>query len=120
MEINAIDWKGRNFTATVVGTNHGDGVPDNMIRQIHSVKYDNIGHMSNKVTLMESNAAGTSNVVLDVQYLTPGETFVFPETPNEKVPVMTLTSGYSYMRSIVEDSVSGQVGVTTMERDTYA
>lgn len=120
MAINAADWKGRQFTSTVVGTNHGDSVPANMVRQISSVKYDNIGNMSNKITLYESNLAGTSSVVLDKQYLTPGETVVFPETPNEVVPVMTLTSGNSYIRSLVEDSASGQVSVTTMERDVYA
>jgi len=120
MASNAVDFNGRQFTATVVGTNHGDRVPDNMVRQLFAVKYDNIGHMSNKVTLYESNAAGTSSVVLDKQYLTPGETVKFPDTLNEKIPIMTLTSGNSYIRSIVEDSSSGQVDVTLIERDVYA
>jgi len=120
MGINAADWKGRNFTATVVGTNHGDRVPNNMVRQINVAKYNNIGNMSNKITLYESNAAGTSNVVLDVHYLTPGETAKYPNSPNAEVPIMTLMSGNSYIRSIVEDSASGQVNVSMMERDSYA
>jgi hypothetical protein len=120
MSSNAVDFKGRQFTATVVGTNHGDRVPANMVRSIFAVKYDNIGNMSNKITLYESNAAGTSSVVLDKQYLTPGETILFPESPNDNVPILTLISGNSYIRSIVEDSASGQVSVTTMERDAYA
>ena len=120
MPSNAIDFNGRQFTSTVVGTNHGDRVPDNMVRQVFAVKYDNIGHMSSQITLSESNAAGTSSVVLDKQYLNPGDTVKFPDTLNEKIPIMTLTSGNSYIRSVVEDSSSGQVDVTLIERDVYA
>lgn len=115
-KLNAADYKHIHFTATVTGTNQGNTVPNNMIRQFGFIKYSCMGGTSGLITLSESNAAGTSARVMDKTYLAPGET-VMVEPKN--MPAMVMVSGNSYLRSVVSGSASGEIAVTAVYVDTY-
>ncbi len=111
--LNPADLKSMQFTATVTGTNHGEAVPDNNIRRIGVLKFSNTGAMSSEITLMESNAAGTSTKTLDKTYLNPGDNLVVAPS---RWPIAVMRSGNSYLRSVVS---SGEVDVTVAYADTY-
>ncbi len=100
-------------SATTPGENIiTDAVPTGMKRYITYLKYTNTNVASQNITIADTPTTGdvTAGTVLDKQTLSPGDTIMFPDTPDPDRPIMRVDSAH-YLAGMVSAGADMDVTV---------
>lgn len=87
----------------------GVAVPDKMKRYITFLKYNNVNAAAQMITLHDAATATGTDTTLDKQTLAPGDTIMFPDSPDPEKPIMSLGEG-RFLTGVT--SVGASVDVT--------
>ena len=88
----------------------GSAVPDGMKRNVTYIKYCNISAVAQTITVYDAETATGTDTKLDVQKLAAGDTIMFPDSPNQDSPIMTVEPG-NYLTAVTSAATGVEVTV---------